>query len=63
MFSEIFFTFLITTSSGLLVGLFAILYKSKCTSVKLCGLSIERDTAGELKEDELEFKTKIENKV
>ena len=54
MFSEIFFTFLITTSSGLLIGLFTILYKSKCTSVKLCGLSIERDTVGEL-----EFKSKI----
>jgi hypothetical protein len=63
MFSEIFFTFLITTSSGLLIGLFTILYKSKCTSVKLCGLSIDRDTVGELKEDELEFKSKIENKV
>jgi hypothetical protein len=43
---------IITGGFGFLAGLLAILYKSKCTRIKCCGLEIERDVAGEEKLDQ-----------
>jgi hypothetical protein len=39
------------------------LYKSKCKKCSFCGCEIERDTEGELKEDEIEFEHKDSNKI
>jgi hypothetical protein len=51
MFSEIFYTFLITTISGLLLAGIRMLYRSKCKTIKCCGCEIDRDTEVEEKED------------
>jgi hypothetical protein len=53
MFTEIFFTFLITSVIGCFIGITRMLYKSKCKSVDCCGLHIDRDVAGEEKLDEM----------
>ena len=53
MFTEIFFTFLITSVIGCFIGITRMLYKSKCKSVDCCGLHIGRDVAGEEKLDEM----------
>lgn len=59
MLTEIFLTFLVTTSAGLILKLASMCYKSKCSSIDLCCLKIIRNTELEQKEDELEFnKTK-----
>jgi len=52
--SEVFYTFLITSSIGLLIGIARICYKSKCKSVDFCCLKIVRDVEIE-KEEDLEF--------
>ena len=47
MLSEIFYSMLVTTSSGLLLAIIATCYRSKCRTIKCCGLEIERDVQGE----------------
>ena len=54
MMSEIFYTLVLTTSSGLFLALCRMLYKSKCKTIKFCGCEIDRDVAGEEKIDEIE---------
>ena len=54
MMSEIFYTLVLTTSSGLFLALCRMLYKSKCKKIKFCGCEIDRDVAGEEKIDEIE---------
>ena len=54
-FSEIFWTFLITSMIGLTITVCKLAYKSKCKEVAFCCLRIVRDT--ELEEKELEFTT------
>ena len=49
--SEVFWTFFITSSIGLLLGFARMMYKSKCKKVKCCGLYIDRDVEGEEKLD------------
>jgi hypothetical protein len=61
MFSEIFFTFLVTSVIGLTIGSLKMCYKSKCTSIKFCGLEIKRDTVGEEKLDENQNQNQIAN--
>jgi len=51
--SEVFYTFLITTCVGLILGLARMAYKSKCKEVSLCCLKIIRDTDAEEKEFEI----------
>jgi hypothetical protein len=41
--SEVFYTFLITSTIGLLIGIARICYKSKCKTVDMCCLKIVRD--------------------
>jgi hypothetical protein len=45
--SEMFYTFLITTTAGLIVLCLKLCYKSKCKSIKFCGIIIDRDVKGE----------------
>jgi hypothetical protein len=52
--SEVFYTFLITSAIGLLLGIGRLCYKSKCKSVDFCCIKIVRDVEIEKVED-LEF--------
>ena len=45
--SEVFYTFLITSTIGLILAVGRLCYKSKCRSVSFCCLKIERDVQGE----------------
>jgi hypothetical protein len=53
MLSEVFWTFFISSTIGLLLGVARMMYKSKCRTFACCGLQIERDVEGEEKLDEL----------
>ena len=63
MFSEIFYSFLITSLIGCTLGIMRMLYKSKCENVKCWGIEIKRNVALEEKADELEMqiKSKVNN--
>ena len=63
MFSEIFYSFLITSLIGCTLGIMRMLYKSKCENVKCWGIEIKRNVALEEKADELELqmKSKVNN--
>ena len=63
MFSEIFYSFLITSIIGCSLGIMRMLYKSKCEEVNCWGLKIKRNVALEEKADELEMqiKSKVNN--
>ena len=58
MLSEIFLTFCVTSFIGCVLSIGALAYKSKCKEVDICCIKIVRDTAGELREDELELAKK-----
>jgi hypothetical protein len=47
MLSEVFYTFLITTVSGLILACLGVLFKSKCDMVSCCGISIHRNIEAE----------------
>lgn len=49
---QIFWTFFITTMCGFILTLTRQMYKSKCSRVSLCGISIERDVRAEIELDE-----------
>jgi hypothetical protein len=51
MLSEVFYTFLITSTIGLILAIARICYKSKCREVNLCCFKIVRDVEGEEKID------------
>jgi len=51
--SEVFYMSVMTIGSGLIMALFAICYKSKCKTIQLGCIKIDRDV--ELEERELEF--------
>ena len=53
--SEVFWSFFLTSTIGCLLGIIKMLYKSKCKRCSFCGCEIERDTEGELHEDQLEL--------
>lgn len=46
----------VTASMTLIGALLALLYKSKCTRIRCCGIEIDRDVAGEEKLDEEELR-------
>lgn len=50
-FSEVFYTFLITSSIGLILAIGKLCYKSKCREVNICCIKIVRDVEGEEKID------------
>ena len=62
MFSEIFYSFLITSIIGCSLGIMRMLYKSKCEEVNCWCLKIKRNVALEEKADELEMQIK-NNKI
>ena len=47
MLTEVFYTFVITSAVGVIVGLARMCYKSKCKNIKLCCLQVERDVQTE----------------
>ena len=49
--SEVFYTFLITSVIGLLLGVGRICYKSKCSSIDVCCIKVIRNIDAEIKED------------
>lgn len=49
--SEVFYTFLITSVIGLLLGVGRICYKSKCSSIDVCCIKVIRNVEVEMKED------------
>jgi hypothetical protein len=59
MLTEIFYVMLVTTVSGLVIKLSSMAFKSKCSDVSCCGLTIKRDVALEEKEHEFEILHKI----
>jgi len=54
-FDGVFFSFLITSVIGCILGFTRLIYKSKCRSCSCCGIKIERDVELEEKIDELEL--------
>jgi hypothetical protein len=55
MLSEVFYTFVISSSIGLIVLISKLIFKSKCKNVDCCCIHIIRDTENETKERELEI--------
>ena len=55
MLSEVFWTFLISSSVALIAKIATLCFKSKCKEVNLCCLKVIRDT--EVEEKETEFMT------
>ena len=54
--SEVFFSLVLSTASGLMIALCAGLYRSKCSHIKCCGIvDIERDVKGEEELDASQF--------
>ncbi len=51
--SEVFLTFVITTTSGLFLAMLGVCYKSRCTRIQFCGVSIDRNAVLEERLDEL----------
>jgi len=49
---QIFWTFFITTMCGFILTMTRQMYKSKCSRVSLCGMTIERDVRAEIELDE-----------
>ena len=47
MFSEVFFTGLYSSLIGFILAMGAQCYRSKCSQVKICCITINRDVAGE----------------
>ena len=56
MLSEVFWTFLITSAIGFVIGALRLCYKSKCETIDISyrGIRIVRDTTGEEKLDEVQ---------
>jgi len=50
-FSEVFYTFLITSCIGLILAIGKICYKSKCSQIDICCIKITRNIDLEVKND------------
>ena len=55
VFSEVFYTFLITSTIGFLLAVIKACYKSKCTEISCGCIKIVRDTNNEEKIDEIQL--------
>ncbi len=60
--SELFWSNLCITCSTILLAIMALLYKSKCTHVRCCGIDIERNVQVEEELDEMEIQQRQEHK-
>ena len=67
MLSEVFYTFLITSAIGFVIGALRLCYKSKCETIDISyrGIRIVRDTTGEEQLDQIQRQPsdKAEEKV
>jgi len=61
-FNAVFFSFVITSSIGCILGIARMCYKSKCVSIKCCGFELIRDTKGEEEIDEIELQNNNKSK-
>jgi hypothetical protein len=61
MFSEVFFTGLYSSLIGFLLAMGAQCYRSKCSQVKVCCITINRDVAGEEQLDQRLAQNPISN--
>ena len=62
MMSEIFWTLVLTTSSGLFLAVCRMMYKSKCKTIKCCNIcELDRDVEGEERIDENEINHNYNN--
>lgn len=61
IYSEVFWSFFITTTVGLIIAIIKICAKSKCKKCRFCGCEIERDTEAEEKADEFEMLHRQQN--
>jgi len=61
MLSEIFWNSVLITSSGIILAILGICYKSKCRYIKCFGIEIERDTQAE-EEIDMELQEKKNNR-
>jgi len=61
--TETFYTYVIATSSALLIAILGILYKSKCRHIKCCGCEVIRDVQIEEELDEMKIKNQSSNSV
>ena len=59
MFSEVFFTGLYSSLIGFILAMGAQCYRSKCSQVKVCCITINRDVAGEEALDQRQTQTPI----
>ena len=59
MFSEVFFADLYSSLIGFLLAMGAQYYRSKCSQVKVCCITINRDVAGEEALDQRQTQTPI----
>ena len=57
--SEVFWTGLYTSLIGLVIAVGSQCYKSKCSQVKVCCITINRDVAGEEALDQRQTQTPI----
>lgn len=57
--SEVFWTFLITSCIGLIIGLARMAYKSKCKEVSCCCIKIVRDIEAETREAEMRLQQPV----
>ena len=61
MFSEVFFTGLYSSLIGFLLAMGAQCYKAKCSQVKFCFITINRDVAGEEALDQRQIQTPMQS--
>ena len=60
MLSEVFYMALVTASSGFLLKLFSMCYKSKCSECSFCGITVKRDVHLEEKEHEYDVEHQLQ---
>ena len=49
--SDVIISLLITSVSGIIIGILSVLYKSKCKHIQCCGIVIDREIDEETKID------------
>jgi len=63
MVSDVIMSLLITSVSGIIIGILSVLYKSKCTRIECCCLKIDRDVIEEEKIDEINANHMTHNSI
>ena len=60
-FNAVFFSFLITSVIGCILKIISMMYKSKCSTVKFCCITVIRDVAVEERVDRIPANTENNN--